>query len=150
MKSRKMKLSLTFTMVALLALVWFSTYGINKTMDQTISVDVYEDHDGSAIPSSITISGNLKRTLFSTSFVGIFAMEYAPLSCREGTEAKIEWHDGYQDISFFYAGDVSRLNVDMIEIDQKMDRMMVVLKDGTIIASPDYYIPTQIWKQDQG
>lgn len=150
MKSRKMKLSLTFTMVALLALVWFSTYGINKTMDQTISVDVYEDHHRSAIPSSITISGNLKRTLFSTSFVGTFAMEYAPLSCREGTEAKIEWHDGYQDISFFYAGDVSRLDVDMIEIDQEMDRMMVVLKDGTIIASPDYYIPTQIWKQDQG
>lgn len=150
MKSRKMKLSLTFTMVALLALVWFSTYGINKTMDQTISVDVYEDHDGAAIPSSITISGNLKRTLFSTSFVGTFAMEYAPSSCREGTEAKIEWHDGYQDISFFYAGDVSRLDVDVIEIDQEMDRMMVVLKDGTIIASPDYYIPTQIWKQDQG
>lgn len=145
-----MKLSLAFTMVALFALVWFSTYGINKTIDQTISVDVYEDHDGSAIPSSITISGNLKRTLFSTSFVETFAVEYDPASCREGTEAKIEWHDGYQDISFFCAGDFSRLDVEMIEIDKEMDRMMVVLKDGTIIVSPDYYIPTRIWKQYQG
>lgn len=38
----------------------------------------------------------------------------------------------------------------MIEIDKEMDRMMVVLKDGKIIASPDYYIPTRIWKQYQG
>ena len=35
--------------VLLFMAVWLGTYGINKTIDKTISVDVYEDDDWSNI-----------------------------------------------------------------------------------------------------
>lgn len=134
--------------VPLFICLWLSTYGINKTVDKTISVDVYENDDWSYITSSIKISGNLKKTLFSTSFIGTFAIDYYEPSCRDGVEAKIDWQgNDYQNISFYYAGDFSRLDIQMIDIDEDMNRMMVVLKDGTIITSPNYYIPTGIWKK---
>lgn len=139
-KSSKTRL-LFSSVVGLLLFIslWLSTYGINKTVDKTISVDVYENDDWSNITSSIKISGNLKKTLFSTSFVGTFAMDYYEPSCRDGVEAKIDWHgNDYQTISFCYAGDFSHLDVQMIDIDKDMKRMIVVLKDGTIITN--YYI----------
>lgn len=146
MKNSKTRL-LFISVVGLLLFIglWLSTYGINKTIDKTISVDVYENDDWSNITSSIKISGNFKKTLFSTSFVGTFAIDYYEPSCRDGVEAKIDWRENdYQDISFYRAGDFSRLDVQMIDIDEDMNRMMVVLKDGTIITSPNYYIPTGI------
>ncbi len=69
MKNRKVKLFFFAIGVLILIVVWLSTYGMNKTIDRTISVDVYEDDDWSSIASSIEISGNLKKTLFSTNFV---------------------------------------------------------------------------------
>ena len=126
---------------------WLNIYGINKTIDETISVDVYEDNDWSYVTSSITISGNLRKTLFSTSYVGIFAIDYYELSCREGVEAKIEWDNGYSDILFYYAGNFSRFDIEKIDIDQDMHRMMIVFNDGIIITTPNYYIPTSIWNQ---
>lgn len=149
MKNSKTRL-LFISVVGLLLFIglWLSTYGINKTIDKTISVDVYPNDDWSNITSSIKISGNLKKTLFSTSFVGTFAIDYYEPSCRDGVEAKINWRENdYQNILFYHAGDFSRLDVQMIDIDEDMNRMMVVLKDGTIITSPNYYIPTGIWKE---
>ena len=88
--------------------------------------------------------GNLKKTLFSTSFVGTFAIECYEPSCRDGVEAKIEWDDpDCPLITFFYAGNFSQLDVQTIDIDKDMSSMMVVLKDGTLIASENYYIPTE-------
>lgn len=142
MKNRKVKLFFFAIGVLILIVVWLSTYGMNKTIDRTISVDVYEDDDWSSIASSIEISGNLKKTLFSTNFVGTFAIEYYEPTCRDGVQAKIDWQDGYQNISFYYAGDFSRLAVKMIDINKDMNHMMIVLEDGTIITSQDYYIPT--------
>lgn len=104
-------------------------------------MDVYEGDDWSAITSSIKISGNLKKTLFSTSFVGTFAIDYYELSCRDGVEAKIDWQGGYQNLQFYYAGNFSSFDVKMIDVNEDMNQMMIVLKDGTIITSPDYYIP---------
>lgn len=139
---------LATAVLALLVFAWLGTYGINRTIEKTISVDVYGDNDWSYATSFITISGNLKRTLFSTSFVGTFAMECYKPSCRDGVEAKIKWQDkDCQSITFFYAGAFSRLDVEMLQIDREMERIMVILKDGTIITSPNYYIPTAIWKQ---
>ena len=146
MKNRKVKLFFFAIGVLILIVVWLSTYGMNKTIDRTISVDVYEDDDWSSIASSIEISGNLKKTLFSTNFVGTFAIEYYEPTCRDGVPAKIEWQDGYQNISFYYAGDFSRFDVKMIDINEDMNHMMMILEDGTIITSPDYDIPAQIWK----
>ena len=111
MKNRKVKLFFFAIGVLILIVVWLSTYGMNKTIDRTISVDVYEDDDWSSIASSIEISGNLKKTLFSTNFVGTFAIEYYEPTCRDGVQAKIDWQDGYQNISFYYAGDFSRFDV---------------------------------------
>ena len=152
MKSSKTRL-LFISVVGLLLFIglWLSTYGINKTIDKTISVDVYEDNDWSNITSSIKIAGNLRKTLFSTSFVGTFAIEYYEPSCRDGVEVKIDWQgNDYQNISFYYAGNFSRLDVQKIDIDKDMNSMMIILKDGTIITSPDYYIPTEIWNEYKG
>ena len=114
-------------------------------------VDVYEDDDWSNITSSIKIAGNLRKTLFSTSFVGTFAIEYYEPSCRDGVEVKIDWQgNDYQNISFYYAGNFSRLDVQKIDIDKDMNSMMIILKDGTIIASPDYYISTKIRNEYKG
>ena len=145
MKNRKVNLFFFAIGVLILIVVWLSTYGMNKTIDRTISVDVYEDDDWSSIASSIEISGNLKKTLFSTNFVGTFAIEYYEPTCRDGVQAKIDWQDGYQNISFYYAGDFSRFDVKMIDINEDMNHMMMILEDGTIITSPDYDIPAQIW-----
>ena len=76
-------------------------------------------------------------------------MESYQPSCREGVEAKIEWFDDYQDIIFFREGDFTRLDVELIEIDEQMESIMVVFRDGTIIATPDHYIPGEIWMQYQ-
>lgn len=146
MKNKRVKLFFLVVGVLILIVVWLSTYGINETIDRTISVDVYEDDNWSSIASSIEISGNLKKTLFSTSFVGTFAIEYYEPSCRNGVQAKINWQNGYQNIFFYYAGNFSRLDVKMIDINEDMDHLMIILEDGTIITSPDYYIPTQFEK----
>ena len=53
MKNRKVKLFFFAIGVLILIVVWLSTYGMNKTIDRTISVDVYEDDDWSSIASSI-------------------------------------------------------------------------------------------------
>ena len=102
MKSIKVKWPFIAVIGVLLFMaVWLGTYGINKTIDKTISVDVYEDDDWSNITSSIKIAGNLRKTLFSTSFVGTFAIEYYEPSCRDGVEVKIDWQgNDYQNISF--------------------------------------------------
>lgn len=148
MKSRKAKLFLSVGIGALLfAGLWLSIHGISRTIDKTVSVNVYENDDWSHTTSSIKIAGDRRKTLFSTSFVGTFAIDCYEPTCREGAEAKIRWEDGYQNITFFYAGDFSRLDIEMIEIDEDMEHLMLVLKDGTIITSPDYYIPTQVWKK---
>ena len=133
MKNKRVKLFFLVVGVLILIVVWLSTYGINKTIDRTINADVYEDDNWSSIASSIEISGNLKKTLFSTNFVGTFAIEYYEPTCRDGVQAKIDWQDGCQTIQFYYAGDFSRLDVKMIDINQDMDHMMVVLNDGTIL-----------------
>lgn len=149
MKKRKVKL-LLISVISILLFVGLgmSTYGINKTIDKTISVNVYKNDDQSAITSSIKILGNLRKTLFSTNYVGTFAIDYYEPSCRDGVEAKIDWQsNNYQNISFYYAGDFSRLDIERIDIDKDMNSMMIILKDGTIITSPNYYIPTQIWKK---
>lgn len=152
LKDSKVKLLfISVVGVLLFMAIWLGTYGINKTIDKTISVDVYEDDDWSNITSSIKIAGNLRKTLFSTSFVGTFAIEYYEPSCRDGVEAKIDWQgNDYQNISFYYAGNFSRLDVQKIDIDKDMNSMMIILKDGTIITSPDYYIPTEIWNEYKG
>ena len=49
----------------------------------------------------------------------------------------------YPILTFFYAGNFSQLDVKSIDIDKDMDRMMVTLNDGTIIASENYFVPTE-------
>lgn len=150
MKSNQIKrILLSIFIVLIFVIVWLSIHGINKTVEKTVSLEVYEDNDW--IPdkdSSVTIKGNFRKTLFSSSFVGTFAIEYYESSCREGTEAKIEWHDGYQLISYYHEGNSS---ADLtINIDEDMRNMMIVLNDKTIITSLDYDIPTEIWKHYKG
>lgn len=147
MKNNQIKRILLSVLIVLIFIIaWLSIHGINKTVEKTVSLEVYEDNDWTPDKdSSVTIKGNLRKTLFSSSFVGTFAIEYYEPSCREGTEAKIEWHDSYQLISYYYAGNLfANLT---IKIDEDMQNMMMVLNDKTIIKSLDYYIPTQIWKQ---
>lgn len=147
MNRQKGKTALILLPAILCAIVLLGIRGTRKTIDKTVPTRVCEDNRTTYTPSSITISGTLKKTWSSTSFVGTFAMESYEPSCRDGVEAKINWGDNeYPILTFFYAGNFSQLDVKSIDIDKDMDRMMVTLNDGTIIASENYFVPTQTLK----
>ena len=59
---KQVKVVFIILIIAALFAVWIGAVGINKTIHKTVNVQVYEDHDGTYKNSSITISGNLKRT----------------------------------------------------------------------------------------
>ena len=144
MNRKKRKTALILLVAVLCVIVLLGIRGTRKTIDKTVPARVYEDNGTTYAPSSITISGTLKKTWSSTSFVGTFAMDGYEPSCRDGVEAKINWGDNeYPILTFFYAGDFSQLDVKSIDIDKDMDRMMVTLNDGTIIASENYFVPTE-------
>ena len=144
MNRKKRKTALILLVAVLCAIVLLGIRGTRKTIDKTVPAKVCEDNRTTYTPSSITISGTLKKTWSSTSFVGTFAMESYEPSCKDGAEAKINWVDNeYPILTFFYAGDFSPLDVESIDIDKDMDRMMVTLNDGTIIASENYFVPTE-------
>ena len=150
MNRKKRKTALILLLAVLCAIVLLGIRGTRKTIDKTVPARVYEDSSTTYAPSSITISGTLKKTWSSTSFVGTLAMDGYEPSCRDGVEAKINWGDNeYPILTFFYAGDFSQLDVKRIDIDKDMDRMMVTLNGGTIVASENYYVPTQTLKGDQ-
>lgn len=144
MNRKKRKTALILLLAILCAIILLGIRGTQKTIDKTVPARVCEDNRTTYTPSSITISGTLKKTWSSTSFVGTFAMDGYEPSCRDGVEAKINWGDNeYPILTFFYAGDFSQLDVKSIDIDKDMDRMMVTLNDGTIIASENYFVPTE-------
>ena len=144
MNRKKRKTALILLVAVLCVIVLLGIRGTRKTIDKTVPARVYEDNGTTYAPSSITISGTLKKTWSSTSYVGTFAMESYEPSCKDGTEAKLNWMDNeYPILTFFYAGDFSPLDVESIDIDKGMDRMMVTLNDGTIIASENYFVPTE-------
>ena len=150
MNRKKRKPALILLVAVLCAIVLLGIRGTRKTIDKTVPARVCEDNRTTYAPSSITISGTLKKTWSSTSFVGTFAMDGYEPSCRDGVEARINWGDNeYPILTFFYAGNFSQLDVKSIDIDKDMDRMMVTLNGGTIIASENYYVPTQTLKGDQ-
>ena len=144
MNRQKGKTALILLLAVLCAIVLLGIRGTRKTIDKAVPTRVCEDNRMTYTPSSITISGTLKKTWSSTSFVGTFAMDGYEPSCRDGAEAKINWGDNeYPILTFFYAGNFSQLDVKSIDIDKDMDRMMVTLNDGTIIASENYFVPTE-------
>ena len=144
MNRQKGKTALILLLAILCAIVLLGIRGTRKTIDKAVPTRVCEDNRMTYTPSSITISGTLKKTWSSTSFVGTFAMDGYEPSCRDGAEAKINWGDNeYPILTFFYAGNFSQLDVKSIDIDKDMDRMMVTLNDGTIIASENYFVPTE-------
>jgi len=144
MNRKKRKTALILLPAILCAIVLLGIRGTRKTIDKAVPTRVCEDNRTTYAPSSISISGTLKKTWSSTSFVGTFAMESYESSSRDGAEAKINWADNeYPILTFFYAGDFSPLDVESIDIDKDMDRMMVTLNDGTIIASENYFVPTE-------
>ena len=144
MNRQKGKTALILLLAILCATILLGIRGTQKTIDKTVPTRVCEDNGTTYAPSSITISGTLKKTWSSTSFVGTFAMDGYEPSCRDGVEARINWGDNeYPILTFFYAGNFSQLDVKSIDIDKDMDRMMVTLNDGTIIASENYYAPTE-------
>lgn len=144
LKSRQARLILVVAAAFCVMAALIGIHGTNETIDRTVSVKVYEDNGYSYTSSHITIYGNLKKTLFSTSFVGTFAIEYYEPSCKDGVEARIKWDaSDCPLITFFYAGNFLQLDVQTIDIDKNMNSMMIELKDGTLIASENYYIPTK-------
>lgn len=91
MNRQKGKTALILLLAILCAIILLGIRGTRKTIDKTVPARVYEDNGTTYTPSSITISGTLKKTWSSTSFVGTFAMESYEPSCRDGVEAKINW-----------------------------------------------------------
>lgn len=147
MNRKKRKTALILLLAILCAIVLLGICGARKAIDKTVPARVYEDNRTTYTPSSITISGTLRKTWSSTSFVGTFAMDGYEPSCRDGVEARINWGDNeYPILTFFYAGNFSPLDVKSIDIDKDMVRMMVTLNDGTIIASENYFVPPKTLK----
>ena len=99
MNRQKGKTALILLLAILCAIVLLGIRGTRKTIDKTVPARVYEDNGTTYAPSSITISGTLRKTWSSTSFVGTFAMD-AP-SCRDGVEARINWGDNEYRSSHF-------------------------------------------------
>ena len=66
MKNKQIKRILLSVFIVLIFIIaWLSIHGINKTVEKTVSLEVYEDNDW--IPdkdSSVTIKGNFRKTLF--------------------------------------------------------------------------------------
>lgn len=149
---KKLKLIFISTVCVLaIVMAWANFIGINKTVDKTVQVNIYEENDKYLYKiQNVVISGNFKKTLSSTSFVGTFAIEYNEPTCRDGVQAEIKWYADYQTINFYYAGNFTHFNIAEIYIDEKMENMMIILEDGTIITSTAYYIPTDIWNQYKG
>ena len=114
------KLKLIFiSAVCVLAvvIVWANFIGINKTVDKTVQVNIYEENDKFLYKiQDITISGNFKKTLSSTSFVGTFAIEYDEPTCGDGVQAEIKWYADYQTINFYYAGNFTHFDLSLIHI----------------------------------
>ena len=106
MKNNKIKwIVLSVVFVLIFVTIYLSIHGINKTIEKTIPLEVYEDNDWTPDKdTSVTIKGNFRKTLLSSSFVGTFAIEYYEPSCREGAEAKIEWHDNTKAYHIFMLG----------------------------------------------
>ena len=135
LKSNKTKWIVLSVVFVLILVTMHLIHGINKNIDKTIILEAYEDNDWTPDKdTSVTMKGNFRKTLFSSSFAGTFAIEYYEPSCREGAEAKIEWHDNYQSISYFNAGDFFTPDI-RIDIDEGMQRMMIVLNNETIMKS---------------
>lgn len=91
MNRKKRKTALILLLAILCAIVLLGIRGTRKTIDKTVPARVYEDNSTTYAPSSITISGTLRKTRSSTDFVGTFAMDGYEPSCRDGVEAKINW-----------------------------------------------------------
>ena len=91
MNRQKGKTALILLLAILCAIVLLGIRGTRKTIDKTVPARVYEDNSTTYAPSSITISGTLRKTWSSTDFVGTFATDGYEPSCRDGVEAKINW-----------------------------------------------------------
>lgn len=91
MNRKKRKTALILLIAVLCSIVLLGIRGTRKAIDKTVPIRVYEDNSTTYAPSSITISGTLKKTWSSTNFVGTFAMDGYEPSCRDGVEAKINW-----------------------------------------------------------
>ena len=69
MNRKKRKTALILLVAILCVIVLLGIRGMRKTIDKTVPARVYEDNGTTYAPSSITISGTLKKTWSSTSFV---------------------------------------------------------------------------------
>ena len=147
MNRKKRKTALILLLAILCAIVLLGIRGTRKTIDKTVPARVYEDSSTTYAPSSITISGTLRKTWSSTDFVGTFAMDGYEPSCRDGVEAKINWGDNeYPILTFSCATTFSQLDVKSTDIDKDMARLMFPRNDGTTTASKNSYAPTKARK----
>ena len=68
MNRKKRKTALILLLAILCAIVLLGIRGTRKTIDKTVPARVYEDSSTTYAPSSITISGTLRKTWSSTDF----------------------------------------------------------------------------------
>ena len=142
MNRKKRKTAFVLLAAVLCAIILLGIRGTRKNIDKTVPARVYEDNSTTYAPSSITIPAR-SETWSSTDSSGPLPWKVTSLVQRR-VEAKINVGDNeYPILTFFYAGNFSQLDVKSIDIDKDMDRMMVTLNDGTIIASENYFVPTE-------
>lgn len=114
-----------------------------KDVAMEIPVGVYID--GTKIEeSSVTISGK-RNAITLNRFTGKFAIASVEKTCREGVTACIDWNDpdpGYESISYMAFGGPWESGVQRsLYISEDMMHFALILDDGVMIATDEYYVP---------
>ncbi|MGE4353993.1 MAG: helix-turn-helix domain-containing protein [Oscillospiraceae bacterium] len=114
-----------------------------KDVEMEIPVGVYID--GTKVDeSSVAVSGK-RNTVTLDRFTGKFAVAYVGRTCRDGVTACIDWDDpapGYESISYHAFGGAWESGVQRnLYISEDMTQFALILDDGVIIATDEYYVP---------
>ena len=127
---------LAIVIVALSAVVVLGKFvGTSKRIDRTDRVTIRDD--GASQVSTLTIKGRLKTTYFPrrSTYTGTFTVDYIERSCLEGNTATISWSKAYQSMAIMDAETLSLVPVSSIKINGNMEKIRIVLSDGTVIET---------------
>ncbi len=137
---KKLTLAVKLVIVLMVSLWILSKIPFNKTIDQEILADIYED--GVIVgQTSVKVEGKKSNYLFTSReiFIGRFQVPLYDKTVSEGMSARVRWiyEENVQDLSYMasgdYAPDIDLLN--LIIINENMTEFALMDTKGTIIAS---------------
>ena len=134
-----MKKKITILAIVIIALsavvVLGKVVGTSNRIDKSVRVTIRGD--GASQVSTLAINGRLNTTYFprKSTYAGTFAVDYIERSCLEGSPATISWSKAYQSMAIMDAETLSLVPVSSIKINGNMEKIRIVLSDGTVIET---------------